>query len=84
MNLHTPNDTEHAYVHTQYSSHVKVGTIFSGLPTVQFLIAFSMQKQRGKYTLSIHNVLYHVNEISVYLGRQKGGGVPIESFWPKS
>ena len=41
---------------------------FPGLPIVQFLIACSMQKWRGK--------VWSVNDISVYLGRQREGGVP--------
>ena len=44
---------------------------FPGLPTVQFLIACSMQKRRGKAWYH-----YHVNDVSVYLGRQRGGRVP--------
>ena len=37
---------------------------FIGLPTVQFLIACGMQKQRRR-----PGIIYHVNDISVYLGR---------------
>ena len=37
---------------------------FPSLPTVKFLIACSMLKQRGPF--------YHVNDVSVYLGRQRG------------
>ena len=46
-------------------------SLVPGLPTVQFLIAIacSMQKQRGR-----PGPFYHVNDISVYLGRQRGGG----------
>ena len=43
---------------------------FPGLPIVQFLIACSMQKWRGK--------VWSVNDVSVYLGRQRGEGSPIE------
>ena len=46
--------------------------IYSSLvPTVQFLIAFSMQKRRGKAW-----PIYHVNEISVStkVDRQRGRG----------
>ena len=39
---------------------------FPGLPAVQFLIACSMQKRRGK----VWSILSHI----VYLGRQRGGG----------
>ena len=42
---------------------------FPGLPTIQFLIACSMQKWRGRPC-----IFYYVNDISVYLGRQSGGG----------
>ena len=48
--------------------------IYSSLvPTVQFLIAFSMQKRRGKAW-----PIYHVNEISVStkVDRQRGEGPP--------
>ena len=38
---------------------------FPGLPTVQFLIACSMQKWRGK-----PGPFYHVNDVSVYLRRE--------------
>jgi len=37
---------------------------FPGLPTVQFLIACSVQKRRGKA-----GIIYHVIDVSVYLGR---------------
>ena len=43
---------------------------FPGLPTVQFLITCSMQKGGGRA-----GPFYHVNDVSVYLGRQ---GSPIE------
>ena len=44
------------------------------IPTIQFLIACSMQKQRGR-----PGPFYHMNDVSVYLGRQRGGeGFPIE------
>ena len=46
---------------------------FPGLPTVQFLIACSMQKRKGK-AWSILSREWRF----VYLGRQRGGGVPIE------
>ena len=42
----------------------------AGLPTVQFLITYRMQKQRGK----AWSILSH--EWHVHLGRQRGGGVP--------
>ena len=41
---------------------------FPGLPTIQFLITCNMQKQRGR-----PGIIYHVNDVSVYLGRQRGG-----------
>ena len=41
---------------------------FPGLPTVKFLIACSMQKNRGGRP----GPFYHINDVSVYLGRQKG------------
>ena len=49
----------------------KCGTIalFPGLPTVHFLIACSMQKNGP-------GPFYHVNDVRVYLGRQRRGGVP--------
>ena len=43
---------------------------FPGLPTVQFLITCSMQNRGGRSGL-----FYYVDDVSVYLGRQKGGGV---------
>ena len=58
---------------------VKQGTLsmiasFSGLPTVQFLIACSMQKQRRR-----PDPFYHVNDVSVYLGIDRGReGPPIK------
>ena len=42
--------------------------LFPGLPTVQFLICNNGGRRPG--------ILYHVNEVSVYLGRQRGGGIP--------
>ena len=42
---------------------------FPGLSTIQFLITCSMQKQRP-------GPFYHVNDISVYVDRQRRGGVP--------
>ena len=44
---------------------------FPGLPTVQFLISCSMQKLTGKTW-----PFYHMNDVSIYLGRQRRGGVP--------
>ena len=43
---------------------------FPGLPTVEFLVTYSMQKQREK-------TFYHLNGVSVYLGRW-GKRSPIE------
>ena len=37
------------------------------------LITWSMQKQGGR-----PGIFYHVNDVSVYLGRQRGEGSPIE------
>ena len=47
--------------------------LFPGLLTVQFLIACSMQKGRGR-----PGPFCHLNDVSVYLGRQRGEGSPIE------
>ena len=46
-------------------------TSFQGLPIVQFLITCSMQKQRGRA-----GPFYHVNDVSVDLGRRRWGEVP--------
>ena len=46
--------------------------LLPALPTIQVLIAYSMQKQGGGRPGSF----YHVNDISVYLGRQRGRRVP--------
>ena len=43
---------------------------FPGLPTVQFLITCSMQNGGGR-----PGIFYHVNDVSVFLGRLRGGGV---------
>ena len=48
---------------------------FPGLPTVKFLITCSMQNQRGEA-----GPFYYVNDVSVDLGRQRGGGVLIGLF----
>ena len=40
---------------------------FPSFPTIQFLIACSMQKRRGEAWS-----IYHVNIVSVYLDRQRG------------
>ena len=50
---------------------------FPGLPIIQFLIACSMQKWRKKGD-GRPGPFYHVNDVSVYLGRQKGEGSPIK------
>ena len=50
-----------------WSVCTSIVALFPGLPTVQFLIACSMQKRRGKA-----GPFYHVNDISVYIGRQRG------------
>ena len=60
---------------------------FPGLPTVQFLTACCMQNKGGR-----PDPFYHVNDVSVYLGRQRGGVVPDwknafhtrSSFWTKN
>ena len=44
-------------------------TPHQGLPIVHFLISYSMQKRRRKAGRS-----RHMNEVNVYLGRQRGGG----------
>ena len=44
---------------------------FPGLPTIQLLITCSMQNGRRR-----PGTIYHVNDVSVYQGRQRGGGVP--------
>ena len=46
---------------------------FPGLPTVQFLVTCSMQKQRGR-----PGIIYHMNDVNVYLGRQREEGPLIE------
>ena len=43
--------------------------LFPGLPTIQCLIACSIQKRRGKVS-----IIYGVNDVNVYLGRQTDGG----------
>ena len=43
---------------------------FPGLPTVQVLIACGMQNW------GMPGPFYHVNDVSVYLSRQRRGGVP--------
>ena len=63
-------ETYHSQWHiTRYSQPL---ASFPGLPTVQFLIAWSMQKREGEGLVSF----YHMNDVSVYLGRQRGGGIP--------
>ena len=52
-------------------SNINLAASFPGLPTVQFLIACSMQKWRGK-AWSILSCEW----CFVYLGRQRRGGVP--------
>ena len=49
---------------------VEILPLFPGLPTVQFLIACSMEKRRGR-----PGPFYHVNDPSVYLGNPRGGQV---------
>ena len=45
---------------------------FSGPPTIQFLIAHNMQKWKGKAWYIF--ILCHMNDINVYLGRQREEG----------
>ena len=47
-------------------------TSFPGLPTVQFLIAYGMQKGGGR-----PGPFYHVSDVNVYLLRHKGGGTSL-------
>ena len=54
------------------SSNTSVA-LFPGLPTIQFLIACIIQKLRGR-----PGPIYQVNDVSVYLGRQRVEGIPIE------
>ena len=44
---------------------------FPGLPTTQFSITCNIQNRGGR-----PGSLYHVNDVSVYLGRQRWGGIP--------
>ena len=48
---------------------------FLGLPTVQILIACSMQKQR----VGRPGPFYHVNNVSIHLDRQSGEGSLIKT-----
>ena len=47
---------------------------FLGLPTVQFLITWVCKNGGGR-----PGPFYHMNDINVYLGRQRGEGSPIET-----
>ena len=53
------------------SVYAKFIASFPGLPTVQFLIACSMQNGGGR-----PGPFYHVNDVLSTRGRQRGGGVP--------
>ena len=44
--------------------------VWGGIPTIYFLIIYSMQKKRGK------GLVHFMNDVSVYLGGQSGEGVP--------
>ena len=48
--------------------------LFPGLPTIQFLIACSIQKRRGKDW----SILSRDGHQCLPIGRQRGGGSPIE------
>ena len=46
---------------------------FRGLPTVHFWLLAVCKNGGGR-----PGIFYHVNDVSVYLGRQKGRGIPIK------
>ena len=48
--------------------------LFLGLPTIQFLIACSIQKQRGKVS-----IIYGVNDVNVYRGREEPSNKRVHS-----
>ena len=50
-----------------------VVALFPGLPTVQFGLLAVCKNGGGRL-----GIIYHVNDISVYLGRQRGEGSPVE------
>ena len=67
--------------------------VFLGLPTVQFMITCSIQKRMQKNRGGRPGLFYHVNDVFVYLGRQREGRGPQSnerilhthsSFWTRS
>ena len=62
----TPQDRRPVRIHMWWFV-----SLVPGLPTVQFLITCNFQNRRGR-----PGRFQHVNDISVYLGRQRWGGVP--------
>ena len=59
-------------MYSDFTFHQPGVASFSGLHTIQFLITHNMQKWKGKAWYIF--ILYHMNDINVYLGRQREEG----------